>query len=59
MFRAIAICVLAAATAGCAGTQRTTSGGYYCKGATQDPCPEHEVSPDCQLCPRSSESATH
>jgi hypothetical protein len=59
MVRAIAIGLLAAAmTAGCANTQRVTSGGYYCNVTTHEPCPEHEVYGDCQLCPRSSMSAT-
>jgi hypothetical protein len=55
MFRMFAICCLAAGvTAGCAGTQRVTSGGYYCFIGTQDPCPEHNGDGNCQLCPSDS-----
>jgi hypothetical protein len=58
MFRLIAVCLLAAgATVGCAETHRVTSGGYYCTAGTQNPCPEHEVSGDCQPCPDASVSA--
>lgn len=52
MFRMFAICCLAAGvTAGCADTQRVTSGGYYCFVGTEDPCPEHDGDGSCQLCP--------
>ena len=52
MFRMIAVCCLAAGvTAGCADTQRVTSGGYYCFVGTEDPCPEHDGDGSCQLCP--------
>ena len=55
MFRMFAVCCLAAGmTAGCAETQRVTSGGYYCIAGTEQACPEHEGYGDCQLCPSSS-----
>jgi hypothetical protein len=58
MFRAIALCLLAAgATAGCADTHPVTSGGYYCKRGTTTPCPSHEVYGDCQACPSASVSS--
>lgn len=52
MFRLFAIgCLAASVTAGCADTQRVTSGGYYCFVGTEDPCPEHDGDGSCQLCP--------
>ena len=52
MFRMIAVCCVAAGvTAGCAETQRVTSGGYYCLVGTEDPCSERDGDGSCQLCP--------
>jgi hypothetical protein len=52
MFRMFAIgCLAAGVTAGCADTQRVTSGGYYCFIGTEDTCPENNGDGNCQLCP--------
>lgn len=53
MFRSCLFCLFVAGiTAGCATpAQRVTSGGYYCTTETEQPCPSHEGSGDCQPCP--------
>lgn len=55
MWRVITVSLLAAGvTAGCAGMPRLTSAGYYCEVGTEEPCPSHEGSGDCQPCPSSA-----